>query len=708
VERCIAAHTRALADEWLDSFPENALHFSAAFHHAPRPDLDWLLRGLSIIDRLRLSSHQVNKDQGYTEGALARGLELLLNVKSLETAQPTTLDRELGKFRRETLELALPYAGQARQSILRALGWDSLLPFENLISDIARSNVPNLLQQDLTNSDDPESGLIDRGALLEVIAKAQPDLLERYLSLLTASRRPVANTLKYVSAVLGRDRNALEKSVSKHVQVAIKAYGLLPAEGDDDVLARFMTFKRIAREATRHGAERTRNTLAAVQVGLAHLAQAAGYPDVAHLEWTMEAHVADEASELNGTHQVEAWQVHISLTGDEPSLSVTKAGKALKAVPPALRKSELYLRYKEQEALLQGQTRRFRQCFETMMCTGALLRLHDLRALLKLSAARSMISRLVLSSEGGVLGFLQPDDLTLRDADGHTQPLGAYVRIAHPVHMLGASVLPALQQAVVEARIMQPFKQVFRELYLLTQAEREAVTVSNRFARHSFRGAVAAKLLTTRGWTIEGGSIVSVTKALRAHGLSAELALESVGRYFSELDANVTGPVSFRSNSGVIPLEQVPAHVFSEVMRDVDLVVSVAHGPGVSQPFSSSTVEHRAVLIDALTRELGLKTVSTEAPFVHVQGTRASYRIHLGSGAVHLEPRKSSSSTDLVTPGQHLCIIPVSNAQVQRIFLPFAEPDLATSVIVSKVLLLVADDEITDAGILAQLETALA
>jgi hypothetical protein len=158
----------------------------------------------------------------------------------------------------------------------------------------------------------------------------------------------------------------------------------------------------------------------------------------------------------------------------------------------------------------------------------------------------------------------------------------------------------------------------------------------------------------------------------------------------------------------VIPLEQVPAHVFSEVMRDVDLVVSVAHGPGVSQPFSSSTVEHRAVLIDALTRELGLKTVSTEAPFVHVQGTRASYRIHLGSGAVHLEPRKSSSSTDLVTPGQHLCIIPVSNAQVQRIFLPFAEPDLATSVIVSKVLLLVADDEITDAGILAQLETALA
>jgi len=46
-----------------------------------------------------------------------------------------------------------------------------------------------------------------------------------------------------------------------------------------------------------------------------------------------------------------------------------------------------------------------------------------------------------------------------------------------------------------------------------------------------------------------------------------------------------------------IPFEEIPAHIFSEVMRDVDLVVSVAHVGGVDPEASHSTIEMRNVLV---------------------------------------------------------------------------------------------------------------
>ncbi|WP_449062757.1 DUF4132 domain-containing protein [Planomonospora algeriensis] len=49
--------------------------------------------------------------------------------------------------------------------------------------------------------------------------------------------------------------------------------------------------------------------------------------------------------------------------------------------------------------------------------------------------------------------------------------------------------------------VRQPFKQVFRELYLLTPAEERTGTFSSRFAGHILRYGQARTLLGQRGWT---------------------------------------------------------------------------------------------------------------------------------------------------------------------------------------------------------------
>jgi Domain of unknown function (DUF4132) len=54
---------------------------------------------------------------------------------------------------------------------------------------------------------------------------------------------------------------------------------------------------------------------------------------------------------------------------------------------------------------------------------------------------------------------------------------------------------------LLERGVRQPFKQAFREIYLLTPAEERTRTHSDRFAGHTLRYGQAKALLDQRGWT---------------------------------------------------------------------------------------------------------------------------------------------------------------------------------------------------------------
>ena len=78
--------------------------------------------------------------------------------------------------------------------------------------------------------------------------------------------------------------------------------------------------------------------------------------------------------------------------------------------------------------------------------------------------------------------------------------------------------------------------------------------------------------------------------------------------------------------------------------------------------------------------------------FVRVRGTKATYKVHLGSANILIEP-----------DDRYLCIVPASNGRTKRVMLPF-EGDEVLTVMLSKVLMLAADDKITDPTILRQID----
>jgi hypothetical protein len=140
-------------------------------------------------------------------------------------------------------------------------------------------------------------------------------------------------------------------------------------------------------------------------------------------------------------------------------------------------------------------------------------------------------------------------------------------------------------------------------------------------------------------------------------------------------------------------LKDVPPRAFSEVMRDLDLVVSVAHRGGVDPEASASTVELRTKLLAETLTLLGIKNVRLKDAHALVEGELARYSVHLGSAVTHRQP------------GGALFIVPVHSQHRGRLFLPFADDDPKTAEVISKTLLLARDRDIKDPNLLAQVRS---
>lgn len=320
--------------------------------------------------------------------------------------------------------------------------------------------------------------------------------------------------------------------------------------------------------------------------------------------------------------------------------------------------------------------------------------------------------------------------------DAHDQPLdwlddGTTVRIWHPIES-NADDVRGWREWLDRREVTQPFKQAHREIYILTDAERETETYSNRFAAHILRQHQFNALCQERGWDyrLQGAwdSFNVPSLSLKDAGLRAEYWVEGIdddnggGQSHAGIYLYVTtDQVRFTAltSGDSVPLEEVPKRIFSEVMRDVDLFVGVANigadpnwldgGDGRlagqqdywwAYAFGDLT-EGAEVRRDTLARLLPRMTKlaarwELEGRFLKIRGDLRSYKIHLGSGNIMMEPND-----------QYLCIVPGRSTGNRRssngIFLPF-EGDRNLSVIISKALMLAEDTKIKDPTIIRQIQ----
>jgi Domain of unknown function (DUF4132) len=319
----------------------------------------------------------------------------------------------------------------------------------------------------------------------------------------------------------------------------------------------------------------------------------------------------------------------------------------------------------------------------------------------------------VLPAGGGLAGA---DGASVGPPDHDTR-----VRLWHPAGR-GAAEIEQWRSAIEARQLRQPFKQAFREVYRLTPGEERTGSYSSRFAGHIVAYRRLYALFTERGWrsnflgSYDGGDEGDATADLaggawRAH-FRHENADLAVGGHAVSLAA--TGPVRFERRDGgawtPVPLAEVPPLVFSEAMRDVDLFVSLTsigadpdwadHGAErygsywrefASAELTPSAQVRRAALERLIPRLTIADRCALAGRYLEVRGRLRSYRIHIGSGNVLMEPGSS-----------YLCIVPGRAAGPEKVFLPFEE-DGRLALILSKAFLLARDDEITDGTITSQI-----
>lgn len=138
-------------------------------------------------------------------------------------------------------------------------------------------------------------------------------------------------------------------------------------------------------------------------------------------------------------------------------------------------------------------------------------------------------------------------------------------------------------------------------------------------------------------------------------------------------------------------LKEIPDVIYSEVMRDVDLAVSVAHAGGVDPETSHSTVEMRRAIAQCNLDLFKIRNVRLEGSHAMIDGKLGRYSVHLGSGVVHQ------------IGNSMLFVVPVHSQHRGRIFLPFIDDDPKTAEIMSKILLFAEDTKIKDPSILEQI-----
>ena len=558
------------------------------------------------------------------------------------------------------------------------------------------------------------NGCFDTNWFFEVYEK----LGEKNFALLYKSAKYIADgskhtrARKYADAATGKvDRGELEKTIcSKRNKDLLMSYGLIPIKDRQDALHRYEFLQKFLKESKQFGAQRRQSEGMSVQYALKNMATTAGYADDLRLVLAMETELVEQNRTYFDGVEIAGYTARIQVDPDgkaELLLFKGTGGKALKSVPAALKKDVTFGEIKEFASKLKSQYSRCTAMFERAMEEEDAYSFGELTALCRNPVTAGILGRLVfISDEAGKIavadGVQAAEEGSVRLV-GTLEELAAadpaigeetMLLVAHPITLYRLGELARYQRLFfkkqTESGTKQPFKQVFREFYPKLEEEKEA-SDSRLFAGYQIQPKKTVATLRGRGWVADYDE--GLQKIFFRQGIAA--TIYALADWFSPADTEspTLEFVSFydRKTGRQKKISEIPDILYSEVMRDVDLVVSVAHVGGVDPETSHSTIDMRRVIFEFNMELFGLTNVTFEGSHAFIKGTLGNYNIQLGSGVIHREG------------GGMLNIIPVHSQQRGKLFLPFIDEDPKTAEILSKILLLAEDKKIKDPYILRQI-----
>ena len=488
--------------------------------------------------------------------------------------------------------------------------------------------------------------------------------------------------VKLYSAVLTGEiklDEVIQKITEKRDKDYVMALGLVPInkkKEEEDLVRRYNLLQTFLKESKQFGQQRQESEKNAVEIGLDNLSRNAGYEDSIRFSWAMEAKATQQIMEKS-TLVLDDTQLQLVVDDEgKADIIVTKGDKTLKSIPDKYKKNKEVEALKDNKTYLTKQYSRTRLSLEQAMLSQTLFTAAELGKILEHPVVKAMLSKLVLfNPDTQASGFWQ--DGKLLSAEGTLTPLKATDKllIAHPSHLFYAVQWDLYQKYLFDKEIKQPFKQVFRELYIPTKDELETSNRSERYQGHQVQPQKTVALLRGRGWTVNYEE--GLQKVYHKEGFRATIYAAADWYTPSDVEAPTLEYVVFYNlkDGKEVPMKEINPVIFSEVMRDVDLVVSVAHVGGVDPEASHSTMQMRGALARESARLFKLTNVEVKERYILIKNEHGDYSLHLGSGMIS-------------RGGLQINVVAVQSQHRGRIFLPFVDDDPKTAEIISKMKLL--------------------
>ena len=676
--------------------------------HSAAVDSIERVEGIQLFVRILQALGALKLDRGSwyagSDEAKASTLSHLLKV-SHPHAGETAADlkaalKDAGIAQQRLVEAAM-YAPQWIPLIEAYLGWRSMASgcyyFQAHMSDIPKERASMIAKYTPIPIEDLKEGAFDIGwfkAAYKELGKAHFESLydaAKYIS----NGAKHARARKFADAVRGELKLAdVEKEITaKRNKDLVMCCGLIPLKRarEKDMLARYVFLQNFLKESKQFGAQRRASEEKAVEIALSNLARACGFDDVTRLVWTAETELIKAHADHFTPKEVEDVALSLAVAADGAvSLVCTKGGKPLKAVPAKLKKNAYVLELKDAEKNLKEQYRRAKKMLEEMMEDDTPLLAREIANVMTYNPVIAPLLKPLVFQSGTALGFYADGALVAADGTRTELAEDAEVKIAHALDLYESGTWADYQKYLFEKESRQPFKQVFRELYIKT-ADEHGKESSHRYAGHQVQPAKTVALLKTRRWVIDGSE--GLQRIYYKANIIARIYALADWYSPADIEAPTLEWVEFfdRKTFQRLPIDDVPDLIFSEVMRDVDLVVSVAHVGGVDPEASHSTVEMRRAIVQFNLPLFKLDNVRLEGAHAHIHGKLGDYTVHLGSGVIQQKA------------GAMINVLPVHSQHRGRLFLPFLDEDPKTAEILSKIILFAEDGKIKDPFILDQI-----
>jgi hypothetical protein len=333
-----------------------------------------------------------------------------------------------------------------------------------------------------------------------------------------------------------------------------------------------------------------------------------------------------------------------------------------------------------------------RRRLEALLVQNREWHVEDFRACYVLHPITGWLARRLVWSfetrDGDVfLGFPDVDGVTVQTPVG-ARILGdaSLVRLLHPVACRPEKIRQ-LRHLAEGIALVQPFRQLWRETYRPDPVELNSELYSDRYAGHILRFKQFYALVRQRGWwggflsrAWDGGQTAQVHRDYPDAGLRVTWSVAQIDDLTTAVDVDLCGTdrvvfhPSDENDPAPVPIREVPAPVFSEAMRDLDLFVSVAtvaNDPVWLERFSGdrrlddyweraaqggmdSLLAGRRDMLSLLYGETlpGDQFELAERALI-VRGALGTYRIDLATGNVFMDPPGKWLSFDTRTPKEN-------------------------------------------------------